>query len=519
MRDLATGAVEKVGGKCVMAKCSTEAQIPKTGGGARFEKALGRIVGLLALLQVILALVLLVNNASSSVVMSMSESFHMQYFMQFAEGGHCYYPRNDVWHVSDGYTPLASEIFGWVIRLLGPDIKAVRLVAGLFGLLGMWLCGLCVKRLSGSRFLAFVAAGLCAGVEIKWHLDVGPNTLHAVFAVLGLYLFLRDPRLSYKTLAAAGLALFASFWCKQLGLAYMLAATIYVLVQDRRKGVIFGLGLLLLSAGAIQYYARLEGAQFKYWVFEFNQHQPLVWARLWTVVFREVLTRKYAVCAVLVLAGLLTFERTWRGLFRPELLLLGAAGAAGALAQCKYGSGPSQMWPFYMFLIVVGLSYGEAFVRQGLLSRTLFGALLIMQNLALWEDPRPYFINKDDEARYAQVFSLLSTAGKKVYWVNHGYVGYLAGQPAYPMAGIDCWNKGKYDVGTFPAERRAYIESDPWDMVIVDVPLEDNSFVLYERLQKAYEPVSEIPASDRFSDIYDLRYRKVIFARKSERAP
>lgn len=487
-------------------------------GDASRGKYLNCAVVCLAALQIVLAIALLINHVSSDVVMSMSESFHMQYFLQFAQGGHCYYPRGDVQHVSDGYTPLASEIFGWVIRLVGPRIQAVRLVAGLFGLSGMLLCGLCVGKLSGSRFLSFVGIGLCAAMEMKWHLDVGPNTLHAVFAMLGLFLLVRDTKLSTWTLAGSGLAFFASFWCKQLGLAYMVAAAFYVLTRDWKKGVFFSLGLFLLSAGAVAYYARLEGAQFKYWVFEFNQHQPLVWSRLWTVFFKEVLTRKFAVCAILTLAGLVILETSFRSLFRPELLLLGAAGVAGTLAQCKYGSGTSQMWPFYMFLIVVGLSYGQQFVRKQLLSGALFATLLIMQNAALLDDPRPHFINREDKERYQQMLTLISIPGSKVYWINRGFVSYLMGQPAYPMAGIDCWNKGKFDPATLPPERRAYIESDPWDMVIIDLPIEDNSFALYERLNTSYEPVSEVPASTRFSDTYDLRYRKVVFRKKAPHA-
>ena len=184
------------------------------------------IVGTLVALHLAVALAMMVNHVGRAAITAGSDAWHMHYFHQFAEGGHSYYPRGDLEHVTDGYTPLASEIFGWTIRLFGPDIRWARLVASLFGLAGIGLVGACVHRLTGNRFLAFVAAGLSAGLDTKWFVDVGPNTIHATFSILAVYLFLRDPALSWKTLVGAGLALFASFWSKQLGLAYMVAGTV-----------------------------------------------------------------------------------------------------------------------------------------------------------------------------------------------------------------------------------------------------------------------------------------------------
>ena len=166
-------------------------------------------VGILVSIHLIVMLSMMANHISRPAIVAGSDAWHMLYFNQFSEGGHCYYPKNDIEHVADAYTPLASEIFGWTIRALGPDIRWVRLVVSLFGLGAVWLAGACVKRLTGDRFFAFVTMGLCAGLEVKWYLDVGPNTVHVFFSILALYLLLRDPALSRKTLVGAGLALFA----------------------------------------------------------------------------------------------------------------------------------------------------------------------------------------------------------------------------------------------------------------------------------------------------------------------
>ena len=95
------------------------------------------VVGTIVSIHLAIALSLIFNHVSRAAIVSGSDAWHMLYFHQFAEGGHSYYPRGDVAHVTDGYTPLASEIFGWTIRLCGTDIRWVRMVTGLFGLAGM----------------------------------------------------------------------------------------------------------------------------------------------------------------------------------------------------------------------------------------------------------------------------------------------------------------------------------------------------------------------------------------------
>ena len=471
-------------------------------------------VGLILSVHLAVALSFLVNHVGRPAIVAGSDAWHMLYFHQFAEGGHSYYPRGDVEHVTDGYTPLASEIFGWTIRLFGTDIRWVRLVAWLFGLWAIGLAGACAKRLTGDRFFAYVAAALTAGLEMKWYLDVGPNTIHVTFSLLGLYLFLRDPGLSWKTTGLAGLALFASFWTKQLGLAYMVAGTVYALSKDWRKGMAMGLGMAILTTAGIAYYESMENSRFLYWVFEMNRNQPIIWSRLWTVVYTEILTRKYAVSVVLLAAGALAYERSWKGLFRPEVLLLGAAAAAGIFANGKYGSGPSQMWVFYVLMVVVGTAYAHRFFREGRIAVPLLGALLAMQGLALVEDPRPFYINDEDEGRYRQVMGILSTPGKSSYFINRGFMSLLAGRTAWPQAGEDSWNRGRFDPGMLSPERRAFLARDPWDLVVIDVPLEDNSYALYERLETAYKPLYEIPASSRYATTYDLRYKKIVFEKK-----
>ena len=144
----------------------------------------------------------------------------------------------------------------------------------------------------------------------------------------------------------------------------------------------------------------------------------------------------------------------------------------------------------------------------------MLGALVALQSLALIDDPRPYYINDEDVGRYRQLMGILGTPGKSSYLVNRGFMSFLAGQKAWPQAGEDSWNKKRFDQNMLSQERRDFLARDPWDLVIIDIPLEDNSYALYERLQTAYKPLYEIPPSSRYANAYDLRYKKVVFEKK-----
>ena len=86
-------------------------------------------IGLLALAAVhlLVALSLMINHVRHVATVSGSDSFMMDCYHQVAEGGHGYHPRNDIAHIAHPYTPLTSGMFGLSMRLLGPDIRWIRL--------------------------------------------------------------------------------------------------------------------------------------------------------------------------------------------------------------------------------------------------------------------------------------------------------------------------------------------------------------------------------------------------------
>ena len=502
-------------------KCpSTANEVPsaqvngeRRGGAAKFLKW---ILAAIVTYHLSVAAGLFVNLVSHPEILSSSDAWHMLYYHQFSQGGHCYYAKDDLAHTSDGYTPLASEIFGLVIRFFGDDIRWVRMTSGLFGFAGMILAGLCVYRLSGgNRFFAYVAAGLSPAVEMCWFIEVGPNTIHAVFALLGLYLLLRDPSVSWRTMWLVLAALFACFWSKQTGLGYLAAGAFYIFLQDWRKGLAFSLTAALMIVVGVRHYIALEGSQFYYWVFQMNQDQPLILSRLLDPFLSQLISKRFVILVSFIFAGLVFTLRNWKSVIRPEHVFLGAAAIVGPFASCKYGSGFPQMYFFFQMLIVCGVAFAARFVTSFSAPRELVLMLFCMQGLALAQDFNPFLINQEDVSRYNQIMLLLKTPGKAACYINRGYLGLLAGKGPFPNAGEDCWVGKTYHPEILSKARRDFLQKDPWDIVIIDVPLEDGSFFLYDRLNKSYKLSFEIPPSTLYPSYgYDIRRKMMVLERK-----
>jgi hypothetical protein len=482
------------------------------------DKILRFTVLALAVFHIGVAVSLTANHLGSPVIASSYDSWHMRYFMQFAQGGHCYYPPEDHVHDTDGYTPLASEIFGWTLRLFGNDIRFVRLVAALFGAGAIVLLGFMAARDGGGWPAGVLVAGLACALEPLWYLDVGPNTLHVAFAVAGVFVLTRPGPQTWPRALLATACLFASFWSKQTGLAYMAVGVLVIFLKDQRQGVVCGLAAAALTIVAVGWYERLPDAEFLWWTWKMNQNQPLIVSRLWEFLVDMLASRRsMLIVGVLMLMGMADRQPGWWK--RPDLLFLGAAFVVGGISSLKYGSGYSQAWLFFLLLIVAGLRGWRAALEAGSVRLPVFYGLAILQLAAFITDVRPVYLNQEDRARFDRILQILATPDAKTYYANQGYLNSLVGKETYANAGVDCWRDKVFRRDAFPASRRAFLESDPWDLVIIDIPLEDNSFVLYERLNAAYRPVMEIPASSRYTQRYGLRGRKVVFARKEQGSP
>lgn len=456
------------------------------------------------------------NNLAHPAIINGSEGEHAQFAYQAAAGLRLYGPL-DV-HVRElWYTPLTFQLAGLASRPFGYSVRVMRLTIVAFSCGAIALLGWIVRRLTGSTFLAWVGACLFSGLEVTtpWFIALDPNAVHVFFAVLALALLLRDPALRWGTVVLATAALFGSYWSKHTGLAYVAAGVFYLLLKDVRKGLAAAALAALLVGGSAWYYIRQPGSSFVAMLMMHGRH-PMVWK--WFAhpyLFPEVFGR-FLVLAPVVLLGVLGLLRRPREWVRPEYVFLGASAVVGTLARLKYGSGPTQGIFFNGMLIACGLMFLRRWQTAGRLGATTVLVLLGVQSLALVHDVRGYLIHAEDDARYRELLAWVGKPGKNVYYINQGIYNVLAGKTPYTAVGRDCWHNGQIDRSLYPAAFREAFGKDPFDIVIIDIPTEINSWFLYERLQANYVPVAEMPAITQLPAGVTLRNRKLIFYRKDQ---
>ena len=462
----------------------------------------------------ILAGYVLFNQTVSPVILEVGDSFYMQTYVQYSRGQHNYYDANP--HLlSGGYTPLASEIYGLAIRLFGNDVRVVRGVSALFGIGVILLAAQTIFLLTRSRILSFVAFSLGFSLEPKWFMDIGPNVIHVFFLVFAFRLLLSSPSDRYPVAyyLTGALFVFLSFWAKQTGLAYMPVYLFCVWLKDRKSALYSLILMVALMALGFWHYIHLPGSKFIYYVFQ-NANQPLIWERLADPIFFPLLFGRFCLLVALAGLGLILSCQHFRQLIEPQRVFLAATGVVGLVTSLKYGSGMNQAWAFYVLLMVNALHDGWCWVRQGQLSSAVLHGLLLVQACSLFQPLAPLLIHPEDEQRFAWLQRILTTPGKSTYYINQGYLTDLWKSDCHADVRYDCWKKGVYDRSVYPKSLRDFVNSDPFDIVVIDIPIEDGSFVMYERLNVAYEVKYELPQATHYADRGSLRYRKIVFEKK-----
>ena len=469
-----------------------------------------RLVIVLASIHVVLVALVSFNWLTHRTFLTGGESPHAQFAYQFAEGLPIYGPY-DLHNQELWYTPLSFQAEGLFSRPFGYDVRAMRFVNFSFAAGAIFLIGLIVYRQTGSRLMGYLASAFMCGVDAEiWFISLSPNAAHVFFAVLAVYLLMRDESLSWRTVVLSTVALFASAWSKQTGVVYIAAGVFYMLTRDVRKAAASAVLAGVLLGGSVMYYVNKPDASFLAMTMSHSNH-PMIWSKFLTpAMYPELLGRFGVLCAVLA-AGLFAEGWNLRRWLRPEYMFLGASGFIGTLARLKYGSGPTQAIVFYGMIIACGMVVLDRLMKNKQVGGVLAASLLRVQALALVRDLSSQFITADDDFRFQQVLDILATPGRNTYYLNQGFLNVLVGKPAYTSPSRDCWYKGAYDRAHYPQFFRDAFAKDPFELVIIDVPLEDNSWYFYERLNANYKPVREIPPSGDGDQT--LRYKKIVFVR------
>ena len=172
-------------------------------------KSIGKMVVLAATIpHLVLALALAINHLSYPVVWNGEEDFNARMAYQITQGDSGY-GQTDAFNDRLMYTPLTAYLQSWTIGLFGLDIRYQRAVTFLLAIAAALFLAGCIRRLTGSSLLAFAGAAMFIGIDVDyWYIRLGPNVAHTMFAMAGLYLLIRDPKLTSKLDLVAMVAFF-----------------------------------------------------------------------------------------------------------------------------------------------------------------------------------------------------------------------------------------------------------------------------------------------------------------------
>lgn len=445
------------------------------------------------------------------------EGMFMTWAYQFSHGLPLYGVRtNPALQDLFAYTPLAMQIQGAIFYFFPFDIRWIRLVNFLFSVGGAVLVGLITFRLCRCRFMAVISGGLMMAIPASWwFIGPGNNQIHVFFALLGMYFLIRESSPGWQSIVIGVLALFASFWTKQTGAPYLVAGLVYLLGAHIKKGIVASGIVVVVAAGFLGYYAlKYPGTMYNMFVLQ-AQH-PILWCGLLNPVLFPDIFGRFGVLLAVILIGVWTIHGwQFKNLFRPELLFLGAAGVVGIICPLKYGSGNTQTIVFYGMILACGIAFLKRLQDKNVIAEKAVVGLLIVQMLVLVQDFRPILWRDCDQARFDELCRIVATPGKLVLYSDNPFLSPMVKKPFYAHVGRDCYVNGKIDRSKYPKELFAFLKSDPFDIVIIDVPLEDNSWPLYDRLNVSYQPVAELPALPGDPNSRK-NFKKIIFVRKDQ---
>jgi hypothetical protein len=357
----------------------------------------------------------------------------LQHAMRAAEGQPIYpWPTPDYSPLA--YNPLLYLLAAPLLKLTGPSLPAIRLIA-ILGMAGSaLLVGLVVRRRSGSAWWGLIGAGLFAAAYGA--MDAYLDTAHSdswllCSALLGTWLLERAE--GWPGRVAGTLVLVASFWFKQHGALFAMGGVAYLFWRDGpRRG--FPCLLLAGVAGPLLYLLAQPwpmGAAFHY----FTWQVPGGWSTPTlggpVRVLNYTLTW-YPALAVATGAALVAAFRNGRAAPDPWLIQLVPATLTAVLGVLDIGSANNVFIPFGTWLILLGVPALATLLRDGNGRwRRPAATLAVGASFAcLIYDPRAVLMSPRAQAAYADLTALLRGLPGTVY---APYITYLPDVPTlYP---------------------------------------------------------------------------------------
>lgn len=416
------------------------------------------------------------------------------------------------------YPPLYFWVSAVAAKLTGVGFLPLRLVSFLSSLGCFALIFLMVRRQTRSAFAGAVGAGLfaaCFRVSGAWY-DIARVDMLALALLLGtIYLIQLDrPRAAH---VLAGVLLALAFLTKQIALAAALPVMLYALIVQRRRGLIFTVTSLLLSAATALLFNHLSGGWYRYYVFDLPRQHEIDRAAATGFWITDMLA---AVPIGLALA-VFGIVRRWRTDRRSAWLwgavLLGALGASWS-GRAHSGGYNNVLIPAYAAIsIIFAIGLDDALVamqsaRRPRMRAVGAGAVLLLaaaQFARLSYDPSKQIPTAADRRAGEGLVAAMRAIPGDIYLPYHGYLPVLAGKRSYAHA-MAVWDVARGSdsdaAGSLLSEITAAVREHRFAAVIVDsdVFAQPELDVYYYRHPIAYE-------GDVFYPVTGMRTRPQYF--------
>jgi 4-amino-4-deoxy-L-arabinose transferase-like glycosyltransferase len=376
------------------------------------------------------------------------------------------------------YPPFYFYLCALPAKILGAGFFPLRLVSFLSSLGSIGLIFLLVKRATGDRWSAFLAAGLFgAAYKISgvWY-DIA--RVDSLFLLLSLWaLYVLKPGGPLKNAIGAGSLAALAFFTKQSAAPVFLPLAVYLIIKDRRSGFAFAVTFGLLAGGGTVFLNLVHHGFYNYYVIDLPRQHAIIRGLIPGFWINDILAR-FPLAIGLILAGL---AGPVRKRDRRDQLLFGLAGlgmlGGSWFSRIHYGGYSNVLIPAYAAIALLG---GRAAADIKLFLRNkarrwepVFSLLIAAQFAILFYNPiRQVPTRRDEEAGRAFVRTMAGLPGD-IYVPFHGYLPALGGKKmhAQQMAVFDVVRGGDCPNRTALIDDiRRRIQNKTFSALIVDEP-------------------------------------------------
>jgi 4-amino-4-deoxy-L-arabinose transferase-like glycosyltransferase len=338
------------------------------------------------------------------------------------------------------YTPLYSYISAGFAEITGVSFFPLRLVSYFSVLLTFIVLFKIVKDKTGSRYWAFISAGLYAAMFKTggfWFDIARVDSLFILLFIVSIYYLLKKDKLYYAVIAGIFAAL--SFLTKQSVVFMLFPIVIWLFIYRRKAALYYFSTLMVISVGVSLYFnVKTDGW---YWFWNFGLPATHHWNLKYLYAFW--IDDLFLPLNIAVLSAIAVFFKINKNESQNKTdtafylyFLIGCLLDAWLL-RLHYGGYLNALFPALLAIAIlapVGLAKIEKATEGKNGTTTLVYLVLLLQFSVLIYNPANAIPTKQDEAGGRKFIETLKNINGEVFVPCHSYIPRLAGKKSYAHA-------------------------------------------------------------------------------------